>query len=605
MRRTRGALRRALHAVQGAPHPAAGTQSSSSAAQQHHPSSPPPSWSGGRSHLQRLHLPAGVHTTCASWVDAAAEVEAGAQSARGTDVLVVEVVTGDVRGAGCTAPASLTLFGELGACPARLRVAPPGDNCRPEPSSPLAVRRRQHRAAPEPRERKHRYALAAVTLPPFYRKAPADVGTLAQALCRGQSPGSASHSTRRWAASAHFASACVTRTRRVMPAPPAGGSWKRCGALSCRSPPPACTHIRHLAQVRISRPSTGESFRFPCRRWLGHSDAGGAAFPLEHEVDVEGDGSGGPSSSSAAFPAAEPPLPPHTVPLTRPLTLRTGAAAVPHPDKMKAGARGIARQESGHAGEDAYFVVTPPGRVVLGVADGVYAWRDKGIDAGAFSRALCAAAASQAVAGDPEQGTVTSPLRLMQGAYRAVLAAQVQGSCTACFVVVDPAEGVVRSANVGDSGYLLMTPRRGQVAAAASLAMQATWQPGGVKYRSPHQEHEFGRPYQLGHHPNSDSPEDAMLHAARICGGDVLVVGSDGLWDNLHDSEVAAAVQTGIDAGHSPGAIARAVAAAAFERSTLKRGSTPYSLAASEAHDLVFSGGKRDDIAVLVMLAEA
>ena len=326
-------------------------------------------------------------------------------------------------------------------------------------------------------------------------------------------------------------------------------------------------------------------------------------------MDVEDGATGGPSSSSAASQSTEPQLPPHLVPLIRPLTLRTGAAAVPHPDKMKAGARGVARQDSGHAGEDAYFVVSSggaatPGSVVLGVADGVYAWRDKGIDAGAFSRALCAAAAAQAVAAVPDQGGGASPLRLMQGAYRAVLAAQVQGSCTACFVIVDPVEGIVRSANVGDSGYLLMTPRRGQVA-PASLAVQATWQPGGVKYRSPHQEHEFGRPYQLGHHPNSDSPEDAMLHAARICGGDVLVVGSDGLWDNLHDSEVAAAVQAGIDAKHSPGAIARAVAAAAFERSTLKRGSTPYSLAASEAHDLVFSGGKRDDIAVLVMLAEA
>jgi hypothetical protein len=126
MRRTRGALRRALHAVQGAPHPAAGTHSSSAASQQHHSSSLPSCWSGSRSHLQRLHLPAGVHTTCASWLDAAAAVEAGAQSVRGRalDVLVVEVVTGDVRGAGCTAPASLTLFGELGACPTHLRLAP-------------------------------------------------------------------------------------------------------------------------------------------------------------------------------------------------------------------------------------------------------------------------------------------------------------------------------------------------------------------------------------------------------------------------------------------------------------------------------------------------
>ena len=383
----------------------------------------------------------------------------------------------------------------------------------------------------------------------------------------------------------------------------------------------------HLApKVRVTRRSSGEAFRFLARRWLGHSDAGGAAFPLEHEVDVlhpgggasHGGADGTSTASSVSAGTAqlyeEPAVPAPAVPLTRPLTIRTGAAAVPHPDKMRAGARGIARQESGHAGEDAYFVASSPARrqegdhmrpgwVVLGVADGVYAWRDQGIDAGAFSRALCAAAAAEATA--PTHGDC-SPLRLMQTAYREVIAAGVQGSCTACFVCVDPTDGLVRSANVGDSGYLLMTPRRAgnQRRPQPAGATQATWQPGGVKYRSPHQEHEFGRPYQLGHWPNSDKPEDAMLHGARLCAGDVLVIGTDGVWDNLHDSEVAAAVQAGVDSNVAPAAIARAVAAAAFERSTLKRGSTPYSLAASEAHDLVFSGGKRDDISVIVMLAD-
>ncbi len=242
------------------------------------------------------------------------------------------------------------------------------------------------------------------------------------------------------------------------------------------------------------------------------------------------------------------------------------------------------------------------GTVALGVADGVYAWRERGIDAGLFSRALCAAAAAAASRG------VNSPLRLLQAAYGAVMAAGVQGSATACVVLLDGRDGLLRSANVGDSGYLLMSPRRGGPAAASAVAAassgEVVWQPGGVKYRSPHQEHEFGRPYQLGHHRASDRPEDAMLHAARVCAGDVLVLGSDGLWDNLHDSEIAATVQAGVDAAQSAAAIARAVAAAAYERSSQKRGSTPYSLAASEAKDLVFSGGKRDDIAVLVVVAD-
>ena len=59
-------------------------------------------------------------------------------------------------------------------------------------------------------------------------------------------------------------------------------------------------------------------------------------------------------------------------------------------------------------------------------------------------------------------------------------------------------QGQLRSANVGDSGYMLLTEA-----------------PGGgryeVRYHTPQQEHSFGCPYQLGHYESADAPEDAML----------------------------------------------------------------------------------------------
>ena len=59
-------------------------------------------------------------------------------------------------------------------------------------------------------------------------------------------------------------------------------------------------------------------------------------------------------------------------------------------------------------------------------------------------------------------------------------------------------QGQLRSANVGDSGYMLLTRA-----------------PGGgryeLRYHTPQQEHSFGCPYQLGHYEGADAPEDAML----------------------------------------------------------------------------------------------
>lgn len=59
-------------------------------------------------------------------------------------------------------------------------------------------------------------------------------------------------------------------------------------------------------------------------------------------------------------------------------------------------------------------------------------------------------------------------------------------------------QGHLRSANVGDSGYMLLTlaPDGGRYE---------------LRYHTPQQEHSFGCPYQLGHYEGADAPEDAML----------------------------------------------------------------------------------------------
>ena len=67
-----------------------------------------------------------------------------------------------------------------------------------------------------------------------------------------------------------------------------------------------------------------------------------------------------------------------------------------------------------------------------------------------------------------------------------------------------------------------------------------------IAYRSPPQEHDFGRPFQLGHHKATDKPSDAMLSTFFLEDDDVIVVGTDGLWDNVSEKEILAVIENRI-----------------------------------------------------------
>ena len=61
-------------------------------------------------------------------------------------------------------------------------------------------------------------------------------------------------------------------------------------------------------------------------------------------------------------------------------------------------------------------------------------------------------------------------------------------------------------------------------------------------YRSPILQHFFDCPLQFGAAPDfsesTDNAEDAAVAELQVQPGDVLLAGSDGLWDNCFDSEI-------------------------------------------------------------------
>ena len=81
--------------------------------------------------------------------------------------------------------------------------------------------------------------------------------------------------------------------------------------------------------------------------------------------------------------------------------------------------------------------------------------------------------------------------------------------------------------------------------------------------------------------------------------GDVIVAGTDGLFDNLYDTEVVSMVVQATRSGASPDITAKKIASLAREHAADCNRRTPYASAAQDA-GFRFNGGKMDDITVVV-----
>ena len=262
------------------------------------------------------------------------------------------------------------------------------------------------------------------------------------------------------------------------------------------------------------------------------------------------------------------------------LRLMGAGFAYPAPDKLRKGARAVCKREMGHAGEDAYFV--DPDGAGLGVADGVWQWQEDGVDAGEYARTLMRQAALSV-----RQGR--SAIDALFDADQAAADANVPGSSTCCIVSFDHESGDLECSLVGDSGILVV--RRETATGTPEILL-----------RTPQQEHSFGFPFQLG---GNDTAEDALHFSLGLRAGDVVLAGTDGLFDNLEDAALAAESFRIIDAAEAEGLplrstlsrIAQTLVQKAFSTSMDRMAVTPFSRAAAEELELCFAG-KPDDIAV-------
>eukprot|EP00756_Hemistasia_phaeocysticola_P014760 Hpha_TRINITY_DN15359_c1_g2::TRINITY_DN15359_c1_g2_i1::g.88206::m.88206/K17508/PTC7, PPTC7; protein phosphatase PTC7 len=188
-------------------------------------------------------------------------------------------------------------------------------------------------------------------------------------------------------------------------------------------------------------------------------------------------------------------------------------------------------------GEDSFFVSDAHVHT-LGVADGVGGWREAGVDPGEIARRLMHNAKELA-----DMKYILPHWLLAEAYWKIKYAAEVgAGSTTACIVslrdtVSHPPTGApsfkqtLFSANLGDSGWVLL---RGGKAAELSQAQRREQVPKQLAVVPPALQ---GDGYM------ASEPYEAGISTHDVISGDILVLATDGLWDNIDIPQVEGIVQ--------------------------------------------------------------
>ncbi|KAJ1538621.1 hypothetical protein HK096_001407, partial [Nowakowskiella sp. JEL0078] len=248
---------------------------------------------------------------------------------------------------------------------------------------------------------------------------------------------------------------------------------------------------------------------------------------------------------------------------------------------------------SSQAGEDSFYMRGDS----LGVADGVGGWSVvPGANPAMYSRKIMHHLHEQLERQDDfasleyESSTILNPRKLLRTSLRIVSSdPRLVGSTTVLFVVLRNDE--LHIANLGDCGLMLV---RG----------------GELVFRTEEQQHSFNFPFQLGT-DSTDSPADAQVYRLKVKPGDLIILGTDGFYDNVFDEEILNIIRQHWyhqleDAGNDihlaqldPQKLTDALAKRAREvAEDSKATNSPFQTRAVE-EGLYYQGGKLDDITIV------
>ncbi|KAK4378610.1 hypothetical protein RND71_000472 [Anisodus tanguticus] len=243
------------------------------------------------------------------------------------------------------------------------------------------------------------------------------------------------------------------------------------------------------------------------------------------------------------------------------LILSSGATLLQFPSKALAG------------GHEAYFVARGKW---LGVADGVGSWSLEGSDLGVYAQELMEN--SEFIVSQCDEDLINDPKQVLK---LSVSATDSPGSSTVLIAHFDGK--ALHVANIGDSGFIVI--RNGSVYRKSSPMI-----------------HEFNFPIQI---EKGDDPSQLLEeYKIELDEGDIIVTATDALFDNLYDQEIVSIVSRSLEADKSPQEIAEILATRVQEVGSSASGRSPFADAAQAAGYVGYTGGKRDDVVVIVSVVQ-
>ncbi len=334
------------------------------------------------------------------------------------------------------------------------------------------------------------------------------------------------------------------------------------------------------------------------------------------------------------------------------LYLEYSSHALTHPFKKKDGVAGRRRDygaedlcEDLALCEDAHFTLKVNtkhseslSQVYLGIADGVGSWRQYGVDPKQFAHKLIDNA-KQVIESDALQRDVLTgsgiglglldqdpihPVDIIMDAWNMTTYEKITGSSTICVAWIDRKYNQLSYSNIGDCGLMIVRHIDSETAGymrERNVPRHLRKNDLRIAFLSQQQLKGFNLPYQLGysgikeHDGKFETPSDADSATLPIMAGDIIIMATDGLFDNLDLDEIVNEVSdwelkyyTSTDdtlqfpkknSQIAMDKLAQQLVIKAREMSLDPSRDSPFAVLAKD-NDIMWGGGRPDDTTVIV-----